>query len=51
MYSPKIDEKHIPTLYQLGKSIRKPMTYLVNEAVTQYLANQPQCNRGNDDNH
>ena len=41
MYSPKINEKHIPTLYQLGKSIRKPMTYLVNEAVTQYLANQP----------
>jgi predicted DNA-binding protein len=37
MYSPKIAEKHIPILYQLGKQFKKPMTYLVNEAVTEYL--------------
>jgi len=37
MYSPKINEKHIPTLYHLGKKIKKPMTKLVNEAITQYL--------------
>lgn len=38
MYSPKIDEKHIPTLYQLGRRVKKPMTHLVNEAITEYLA-------------
>jgi len=37
MYSPKINEKHIPTLYHLGKKLKKPMTKLVNEAITQYL--------------
>lgn len=38
MYSPKIDEKHIPVLYQLGKQTKKPMTHLVNEAITEYIA-------------
>lgn len=37
MYSPKIDEKHIPILYQLGRQVKKPMTHLVNEAITEYL--------------
>jgi hypothetical protein len=37
VYSPKIDEKHIPVLYKLSKTIKKPMTHLVNEAVTEYL--------------
>jgi hypothetical protein len=37
MYSPKINEKHIPVLYRISKQIKKPMTYLVNEAVTEYL--------------
>ena len=38
MYSPKINEKHIPVLYLLGKQIKKPMTRLVNEAITEYIA-------------
>lgn len=38
MYSPKVSEKHIPVLYRLGKEKKKPMTYLVNEAITEYLA-------------
>lgn len=38
MYSQKIDEKHIPVLYQLGKRVKKPMTHLVNEALVEYLA-------------
>jgi hypothetical protein len=37
MYSPKINEQHIPTLYHLGKRVKKPMTQLVNEAISQYL--------------
>jgi len=40
MYSPKIKEHHIPTLYHLGKHKRKPMTYLVNEAIAEYLARE-----------
>jgi len=40
MYSPKINEKHIPALYHLGKRVKKPMTSLVNEAITEYLAKQ-----------
>jgi hypothetical protein len=39
MYSPKINEQHIPTLYHLGKKLRKPMTRLVDEAIRQYLEN------------
>jgi hypothetical protein len=38
MYSPKINEKHIPALYHLGKRVKKPMTRLVNEAIAEYLA-------------
>ena len=40
MYSPKIDEKHIPVLYRLGKQTKKPMTHLVNEAITEYIAKE-----------
>lgn len=40
MYSPKIKEQHIPTLYHLGKRKKKPMTYLVNEAIAEYLAKE-----------
>jgi len=39
MYSPKINEKHIPPLYHFGKKLRKPMTRLVDEAIRQYLEN------------
>ena len=37
MYSPKIDEKLIPALYQLKQQTNKPMTKMVNEAVIEYL--------------
>jgi len=49
MYSPKINEKHIPALYHLGKREKKPMTRLVNEAISQYLEreenNKPTASR------
>ena len=37
MYSPKIDERLIPALYQLKQLTNKPMTKMVNEAVIEYL--------------
>lgn len=37
MYSPKISEKYIPILYQLGKALNQPMTKLVNRAVKSFL--------------
>lgn len=37
MYSPKIKETLIPELYRLKQKTKKPMTQLVNEAVTEYL--------------
>ncbi len=40
MYSPKINEKHIPTLYHLGKHVKKPMTRLVNQAIAEFLAKE-----------
>jgi hypothetical protein len=45
MYSPKINEQHIPTLYHLGKKLRKPMTRLVDEAIRQYLENHSTLNK------
>ena len=44
MYSPKIHEKHIPALYQLGRQTKKPMTHLVNEAIIEYMANKAHQN-------
>ncbi len=38
MYSPKINEEHIPVLYQLGKKLKKPMTVVVNELLKEALA-------------
>jgi hypothetical protein len=40
MYSPKINEQHIPALYHLGKRVKKPMTHLVNMAIAEYLLKQ-----------
>lgn len=37
MYSPKIDEALIPTLYRIGKAINKPMTHVVNMIIRQAL--------------
>ena len=37
MYSPKIKEELVRKLYQLKQQNRKPMTRMVNEAVTEYL--------------
>jgi len=37
MYSPRRDERLIPELYRLKQTTRKPMTNMVNEAVTEYL--------------
>ena len=38
MYSPKISERLIPPLYQLGQAQGRPMTHLVAETVERYLA-------------
>ncbi|MGE0136029.1 MAG: hypothetical protein AB7T16_12970 [Dehalococcoidia bacterium] len=38
MYSPKIAEHLIPSLYRLRCERRQPMTRLVAEAIEQYLA-------------
>jgi len=40
MYSPKINDQHIPTLYHLGKQKKIPMTKLVNQAITEYLSKE-----------
>ena len=40
MYSPKINEKFMPALYRLAKERKQPMTQLVNEIISQYLAEQ-----------
>ena len=37
MYSPKINEQHIPKLYRLAQSKKQRMTKIVNEAIAQYL--------------
>ena len=41
MYSPKIKEEYIPTLYQIAKTKGVPMTHLVCEALEEYL-NKPE---------
>lgn len=37
MYSPKIAEDLIPTLYRLAKHKRKPMTLIVDEILRENL--------------
>jgi len=37
MYSPKVKEELVRKLYQLKQVNKKPMTSMVNEAVTEYL--------------
>ncbi len=39
MYSPKIKEQHVRSLYQLKQIVKRPMTHLANEAIAQYLKN------------
>lgn len=33
MYSPKIDERHIPVIYRRAKSENKPMTKVLDEIL------------------
>jgi predicted transcriptional regulator len=40
MYSPKIPERLIPTLYRLAQAQCRPMTAVVTEAIESYLAAQ-----------
>ena len=42
MYSPKIKEELVRELYQEKQRVGKPMTKLVNEAITEYLRRK--CN-------
>jgi len=38
MYSPKINEELIPILYRIAKTLKRPMTKLVNEMIAESLA-------------
>ena len=40
MYSPKIAEHLIPSIYRLARARGTHMTTLVNEALTRYLADE-----------
>jgi len=40
MYSPKIPERLIPTLYRLACSRRQPMTVVVAEIIEAYLESE-----------
>ncbi len=42
MYSPKIDEKLIPTLYLMAKEMQIPMTRLVNGIIRSALEEKDQ---------
>lgn len=46
MYSPKIPERLIPTLYRLARARGKPMTEIAAEALEAYLASQDVVPRG-----
>jgi predicted DNA-binding ribbon-helix-helix protein len=37
MYSPKIKEKFIPTLYRMARERKMPMTRLLEEIIQEYL--------------
>ena len=39
MYSPKIKEQHVRSLYLLKQIVKRPITHLANEAIEQYLKN------------
>jgi hypothetical protein len=43
MYSPHIDEKHIPILYRRAKEEGIPMTRLVNEIIENTLYEIKHC--------
>ena len=47
MYSPRIDEKLIPVIYSRAKSIKKPMTKVVNEILTAELIQDFYCRNCN----
>jgi hypothetical protein len=51
MYSPKVKEELVRELYQLKQLNKKPMTNMVNEAVTEYLIKQGENNNGRDRLH
>ncbi|MBM4465265.1 MAG: hypothetical protein FJ014_06925 [Chloroflexi bacterium] len=40
MYSPKVPEEFVPRLWRLARERGIPMTHLVRDAVSQYLATQ-----------
>jgi hypothetical protein len=41
MYSPKIADRFIPSLYRAAKAHGVPMTTLVNAVIAAFLADQP----------
>jgi hypothetical protein len=53
MYSPKIKDELVRSLYQLKLQTNMPMTKLVNEAVIEYLEKRRDknglCKNGNKD--
>jgi hypothetical protein len=55
MYSPKIKERFIPTLYRLAKARQVPMTRLVNqfvqEGIVRELAKDPMKRKPRNEDH
>jgi Zn finger protein HypA/HybF involved in hydrogenase expression len=47
MYGPRIDEKLTPVIYRRAKSIKKPMTKVVNEILTAELIQNFYCRNCN----
>lgn len=37
MYSPKINEQNVIRLFHLKQRLKKPMTHIVNEIISEYL--------------
>ena len=50
MYSPKISEDLIPTLYQMSREKRKPMTKMVNEILREKIASYQKTEKENQPN-
>lgn len=52
MYSPKIYEQNVIRLFHLKQRLKKPMTHIVNEIISEYLnklENPSQTNHGESD--
>lgn len=49
MYSPKISEQLIPVIYRRAKTENRPMTQVVNEALTDFFLLRYYCQSCNNE--